>query len=1075
MTGPAGVLSDSPSPLRLRKTNSPFLTRALFEAAGTLPPLELNDEVDIHLDNSDSNNNLSRSAHLMPKHQKRTTSSSSFRFTKSTSNIHLSLRQPVVVAAVEIDTCDRPKVGRVSKLITSFSIPSLLQAHQSSSRNSSFTHSLLGFKADRETPATVAATRVKQSKYRRCMSMVIDSPSSESAMSKSPTSTFSADSWGDQTHTLTLTQSQDQDQSQSQSQNQCPNNNTRQRQRPVLEGTGATESMPMSKSQPSLSHLFIGPIARKHFREQTVEKEKAIMQTSQLLSIPGKEWVRALQSDYEAPCLDLDPFTPYTPGIPDSAHVPEPETERMASSYRPLTAVPKTLIDLDEYCQRVDVRPKEDEDEEDSDEEEEVVQQEKEKPEERKEQVKDDDKVQEDKQTWVALEGCDGLTNALILDFLCNDFATATLHETNTVLDSSTAGNKLVLTSNAEKKVPLETIETTPETNVKDPAPTASTTSANVSMASSPPKGPTTESEAIAKQWRRDQSTNLPIYHSDGSKLEDRTVTRSPTLMDPPYLEKRQQSLGSQSRLGSSGSIRTGSKRDLCSAGPSSPQVASSSSSSSRLASPVPETIATYEVQESIFGDDTSIPTTSVSSDESSVASSTEQDPMTITSPVSSTESGLSAILRGKRPANIDTTLVRPPVNVNTNAHGHVHVPAAVKSAPKPLEKGAFKHLKSTSMLFRRNTDDSEQVVSSKVSRSGKLFAKKIKTIAGFEYNTAKKLGKGNFGIVYQGKRIQDGVEVAIKKITRKLPGEIEKLGLVQREMRVCRLFNNKTGIVPLLDIITTSKHHYLIFEKAEGDLAEMIRIRCKDAADRRSNRMDLAQQQYQQQLLLPLQQQQPPVSPTCSLGNVFTIDEIRSVMYTVVLATRALHKEGYSHKDIKPANILFRNGRGLLCDFGLCSQVNELPQNQFFGTQDYASPEARRVGRHRQCNYIQGDVYSLGAVLYELATGSVLSKVISQGLNWHKIVLFGGKEFCELLQGMVNDIEKRWDIEQVANSRFWTEASCCPQSSCSPLSTCSSHCSAERAQQQEMDAAKVALPSTPLTMGVGVDERSHV
>jgi len=92
------------------------------------------------------------------------------------------------------------------------------------------------------------------------------------------------------------------------------------------------------------------------------------------------------------------------------------------------------------------------------------------------------------------------------------------------------------------------------------------------------------------------------------------------------------------------------------------------------------------------------------------------------------------------------------------------------------------------------NPDDDghEHVVSSKVSRTGKLFAQKIKTIANFEYNTSKKLGKGNFGIVYQGKSILGSEEVAIKKITRKLPGEIEKLGLVQREMKVCRLFRNK-------------------------------------------------------------------------------------------------------------------------------------------------------------------------------------------------------------------------------------------------------------------------------------------
>ncbi|KAF9428706.1 hypothetical protein BGZ94_001404, partial [Podila epigama] len=212
-------------------------------------------------------------------------------------------------------------------------------------------------------------------------------------------------------------------------------------------------------------------------------------------------------------------------------------------------------------------------------------------------------------------------------------------------------------------------------------------------------------------------------------------------------------------------------------------------------------------------------------------------------------------------------------------------------------------------------------------------------------------------------------------------------------------------GIVPLLDIITTNKHHYLIFEKADGDLAEKLKARSSRATA-------MAKEKSNNQ----------PLSPSSIFGNVFTVEEIRAIMRTVVLGLQVLHKNGYSHKDIKPANILHRNGQGLLCDFGLCSRGDDLPRNQFFGTQEYASPEARRVMAHRSCDYIPSDIYSLGAVLYELATGSVLCKVISKGLNWQRIASFGGKHFCELLQGMLNDLEKRWTIEQVVKSPFWND-----------------------------------------------------
>lgn len=218
-------------------------------------------------------------------------------------------------------------------------------------------------------------------------------------------------------------------------------------------------------------------------------------------------------------------------------------------------------------------------------------------------------------------------------------------------------------------------------------------------------------------------------------------------------------------------------------------------------------------------------------------------------------------------------------------------------------------------------------------------------------------------------------------------------------------------GIIPLLDIITTNKHHYLVFEKADGDLAEKIKERSTRAAA--LAKATLGKQSQLQLQLAP---------PSGILGNVFSIDEIRTIMRTVIHGVQVLHMNGYSHKDIKPANILHKNGEGLLCDFGLCSRGDDLPRNQFFGTQEYASPEARRVMAHRSCDYIQSDIYSLGAVLYELATGSVLCKVISHGLNWQTIALFGGRHFCEMLQGMLNDLEKRWTIEQVYKSPFWSD-----------------------------------------------------
>ncbi|KAG0276400.1 hypothetical protein BGZ96_003289 [Linnemannia gamsii] len=515
----------------------------------------------------------------------------------------------------------------------------------------------------------------------------------------------------------------------------------------------------------------------------------------------------------------------------------------------------------------------------------------------------------------------------------------------------------------------------------------------------------TLESKDVSLVPQSHQSSGQLSQRQDGSMVIH-SFPHEP-LRGSQLLENRQQRQNSYPKLNGSSLLHLKTSRQSNHSGPpsmlaSSSTSGSTASSATRLQTPQTCNGSTFERNTAMSEDDVSMSSTSGQSSHNDRCGSSIKSSSAETNIATGGGGGGG----GGEKASTSTA---PPSTASSSRK-----PAKIVTRPRGLSMALGRTfsmmLDITSAATTVGFDDESQhdhVVSSKVSRTGKLFAQKIKTISNFEYNTSKKLGKGNFGVVYQGKSIQGDEEVAIKKITRKLPGEIEKLGLVQREMKVCRLFRNKTGIVPLLDIITTNKHHYLVFEKAEGDLAEMIKARCKDATGVER----ITRDPYQQ-----------PMSPSCTLGAIFNINEIRSIMRTVVLGAQSLHHEGFSHKDIKPANILFCEGHGLLCDFGLCSQREELPDNQFFGTQDYASPEARRVGGSKKCDYIQGDVYSLGAVLYELATGAVLSKVISQGINWQKLALFGGRSFSELIQGMVDDLEKRWTIDRVVGSQFWDE-----------------------------------------------------
>jgi Serine/threonine protein kinase len=122
------------------------------------------------------------------------------------------------------------------------------------------------------------------------------------------------------------------------------------------------------------------------------------------------------------------------------------------------------------------------------------------------------------------------------------------------------------------------------------------------------------------------------------------------------------------------------------------------------------------------------------------------------------------------------------------------------------------------------------------------------------------------------------------------------------------------------------------------------------------------------------------------------TIADTTRIAADVAGALDYAHKRGVIHRDIKPENILLQDGRPVVADFGIALAVSAAGGNRVtqtgmsLGTPQYMSPEQATGDRQIDA---RSDVYSLGALTYEMLTGdpphtgsttqAIIAKVITE------------------------------------------------------------------------------------------------
>jgi len=223
------------------------------------------------------------------------------------------------------------------------------------------------------------------------------------------------------------------------------------------------------------------------------------------------------------------------------------------------------------------------------------------------------------------------------------------------------------------------------------------------------------------------------------------------------------------------------------------------------------------------------------------------------------------------------------------------------------------------------------------VVRTVKLDLRKIGAPVGDDailvpgYRTLRMIGRGGMASVYLAERAHDGLQLVLKVLDPSLRRDTTFLQRFVREYKLIASVEAE-HVARIYDQGFAGEHPYIAMEYLSGGT---LAVRIHEGLT--------------------------------SLAALRITSQIAK-------ALDAIHAHGIVHRDLKPQNIMFRdNGRPVIVDFGLAKDLGAdaalTRVGEVLATPRYMSPEQcmAQPADHRS------DLYSLGAIFYEMLTGQRL------------------------------------------------------------------------------------------------------